>query len=260
MKQSIFALAVMLCLTITSCSSDDSNDNISGEGHVTLEFDNAYNDNDLILSTTAYNACGTEDISINKLKYIVSNIRLENENGEVFTYPKNDSYFIVNEADQASQFIDLSQVPAGNYTKITFGIGVDQEKYLEGADGQGDFLELATEEDMLWAWTAGYKFMVYEGIYTSDNITEETAFTVHLGSHGTALDNYREVTLDFPIAAVVRPDVTPEIHLVANISDILNGTNQILLEDGDQIHMDPVKAPMLADNLSGMFTVDHIHN
>ncbi|WP_274474317.1 MbnP family protein [Mangrovimonas aestuarii] len=258
MKQSIFVLAALLCLTISSCSSDDNT--ISGEGHITLEFDNAYNDNDLILSTTSYNACGAEQITINKLKYIISNIRLENENGEEFTYPKNDSYFIVSEENQSSQFIDLSQVPAGNYTKITFGIGVDQEKYLEGAEGQGDFLELATNEGMIWSWTAGYKFLVYEGMYTSESVTAETAFSVHMGSHGTALDNYSELTLDLPMDAVVRTNVAPAIHIVANISDILNGTNQIFLEQGDQIHVDGEKAPLIVANVDEMFTVDHIHN
>tara|TARA_R110002049_G_scaffold309272_1_gene519828 strand:- start:28253 stop:29035 length:783 start_codon:yes stop_codon:yes gene_type:complete len=260
MKISKFACAIMLAISIVSCSSDNDDDTISGEGTITIEFDNAYSDSDLLLNTTSYNAVDTEKIKIASVKYIVSNIRLEDENGMVYTQPKNDSYFIVDEETSASQFINLSNVPAANYTKITFGIGVDQAKYLEGATGQGNFLTMAQDAGMMWSWTAGYKFFVFEGLYTSSTTTTETAFAYHMGSHGTALDNYKEVTLTLTNSARVRTDMTPEVHIVANLSNILNGTNKFKLDDAAQIHVDAVKSPQIATNVNGMFKVDHVHN
>ncbi|KGL62583.1 MbnP family protein [Polaribacter sp. Hel1_85] len=258
MKITKYIAACFIALTITACSSEE--EEITGEGNVSLEFDNSYSTSDLLLTTTSYDANETEEVKISKVKYIVSNIRLEDEDGVVFTYPKEDSYFIVTEEDGASQFINLTNVPAGNYTKITFGIGVDKEKYLEGATGQGDFLTLAQDAGMMWSWQAGYKFFVFEGVYTSDETTTETAFAFHMGSHGTALDNYKEVTLDLTNSARVRVDTTPEIHVVADISKVLAGTTSFLLDDAAQIHVDAVKSPQISTNVNGMFTVDHVHN
>ncbi|MFL1011157.1 MbnP family protein [Flavisericum labens] len=249
----------MLALSILSCSSDDG-ETISGFGNLIVEFDNSYSDSDLLLNTTIYSAVETEKIKISAVKYIVSNIKLEDEEGNIYEVPKNDSYFIIDESSESSQLIDLSDVPAGNYTKITYGIGVDQEKYLQGAEGQGYFLTHAQEAGMMWAWQAGYKFFVYEGVYTSNNTTTETAFAYHMGSHGTSLDNYKEITLNLPSTARVRSDLSPILHVVADLSNILDGTTQFMLDDAAQIHVDAIKSPQIATNASGMFMVHHVHN
>ncbi|AUS04468.1 MbnP family protein [Pseudotamlana carrageenivorans] len=261
MKTTKFASVIMLAISVLSCTSDDvNNDAITGTGVLTVEFDNAYNNSDLLFETSVYNAVDTEKIKISDVKYIVSNIRLEDEDGEVYTVPKNESYFIVDESNENSLLIDLSDVPAGNYKKITFGIGVDQEKYLEGATGQGDFLSKAEEAGMMWSWQAGYKFFRYEGLYTSATTTTETAFTFHMGSHGTALDNYKEMTLDMPTTARVRTDISPVVHIVSDLSQVLNGKTQFKLDDAPQIHVDAVKSPKIAENVIGMFKVHHVHN
>ena len=62
------------------------------------------------------------------------------EDGTTFTYPKSESYFIVDEATAASRLLKLANIPAANYTKIKFGIGVDKAQWELGATGQGDFL------------------------------------------------------------------------------------------------------------------------
>ena len=251
--------AFLIVATLISCSSEED-ELFSGEGNLSIEFDNSYGDADLILTSTAYKANLSEEITISNVKYIVSNIRLENEDGTIFTYPKNDSYFIVDEEVSASQFINLSNIPAGNYTKITFGVGVDQEKYLQGATGQGDFLTLAQEAGMMWSWQAGYKFIVFEGEYNSTNTTIPAAFAFHMGSQGTVVDNYKEVTLDLTNSARVRTNLTPEIHVVADVSNVLSGTTKFILDDAAQIHVDAVKSPQIATNVNGMFRIDHVHN
>ncbi len=250
----------MLAISILSCSSDDNEEVITGSGSITVEFDNAYLDSDLLLNTSSYNASGTEKIKISKVKYIVSNIKLEDEDGHVYVVPKNESYFIVDESNEDSQMIELSDVPAANYTKITYGLGVDQAKYLEGADGQGDFLTKAQEAGMMWSWQAGYKFFVFEGLYTSDDTTTETAFAYHMGSHGTALDNYKEISMTLANTARVRTDMTPIVHIVADLSNTLMGDTEFKLDDAPQIHVDAVKSPQIATNVSGMFMVHHVHN
>lgn len=258
MKLVSYPTAIALCLAIMACSNGEEDTTLSSTNDLRIEFDNGYDTRDLLLGTT-YDANGSEQITINTLKYLISNLRLEDEDGEVFTYPKNKSLFIIDEAKDASRFLSLADVPQGNYTKITFGIGVDQDQYSQGAEGQGDFLVQAQEEGMFWSWAAGYIFMKYEGTFTSDNASGE-AYAIHMGSHGTAQDNYREVSLELPVSAKVRPGVIPEIHVKADVSKILGGPNALLLEDKSEIHVDPELDPQIAENLRTLFTVHHVHN
>ncbi|MGJ8738151.1 MbnP family protein [Zobellia laminariae] len=263
MKNSLLALSAVFALFMTSCSSDDNasdDDALMGSGEISIKYDNGFNGNDLVLGTAnAANANG-EAITINRFNYIVSNFRLVNAAGEEFTYAKDDSYFIINQETEDDQ-IALADIPTGEYTTLKFGVGIDQEKYLQGAEGQGDFLTLAEDNNMMWSWQAGYKFLNFEGTFTSETITEATEFKIHMGSHGSSLDNYKEVTLELPNNVVVGDGVDSNIHLKIDASKILVGdTNSIELTEKQVIMVDAEKSPQIAVNTSEMFVVDHVHN
>ncbi len=254
----IKALALMSIGTIMISCTIDQEEMISGIGSLELEFDNAFKTNDLILSTQANTSSNGEVLKITKLKYIISNIVLTKEDGSTFTYPKSESYFIIDEATSTSLIPELVNIPAGNYTKVKFGIGVDKAQWELGATGQGDFLKNAQDAGMMWSWTAGYKFVNFEGTFTSSTVTTESPFKIHNGQSGADY-NYTEVTLDLPSKAMVRTNLTPEIHIVADASKIIDGTNKIKLSEGATI-MGGTKLPLVTANLNEMFRVDHIHN
>lgn len=259
--KSFYTISVFLFLTIfvTSCSSDnDGMMDLTGTGTVKIEFDNSMAGDDLILGSP-YTNSQNETLTINRLNYIVSNFRLTDGEGNVFTYPKDSGYFITSEETGNTEVI-LSDVPAGRYTSLTFGIGVDQEKYLQGAEGQGDFLTEAEETNMMWSWQAGYKFLNFEGTFTSPTVADATDFKVHMGSHGSSLDNYKETSLPLGTEALVSDGLSPIIHLVVDANAILDGTNKIVLTEQAVIMVSEEKSPKIAVNASTMFTVDHVHN
>ncbi len=258
-------LAVLaISVVLTSCSKDDSTDSISGTGGIGIEFDNVFGNANLILNTQINTTSQGENLKVSDVKYIVSNIVLTKEDGSTYTVPKSESYFIVDESDEASQTIELSNVPAGNYTKVKFGIGVDQEQFNLGADGQGDFLTLADSKGMMWSWSAGYKFIKFEGLFTSPSVATDTEFMVHTGQTGTD-DNYTEITLNLPEQATVRTTITPDVHIFADVAKIIDGANKINLSDNNMggmgaMIMGGTNLPLITANLSGMFTVNHVHN
>ena len=264
MKNLVYkALAVLaLSATFTACSNDD--EVIAGTGNLGLEFDNSFAGNDLILDTQANTTASSEVLKISSIKYIVSNIVLTAEDGSVFTYPKSNSYFIVDESDAATHVLNLKDIPAANYTKVTFGIGVDKAQYEAGATGQGDFLATADAAGMMWGWSAGYKFLAFEGTFTSAQYTTAVPFKVHTGQTGTDY-NYTTVSLDLNSKALVRETITPQVHIKADLSKILNSTNVIKLSDnnpngtGANI-MGGANLPLITANIATMFTVDHVHN
>jgi len=251
---------LLLVALAASCSSDDdASSDLTGTGTVIIEFDNSMAGDDLLLSASSYTNSQNETLTVTRLNYIVSNFRLTDEDGNIFTYPKDDSYFITSEETGSTEVV-LTDIPAGKYTSLTFGIGVDQEKYLQGAEGQGDFLSKAEENNMMWSWQAGYKFLNFEGTFTSPTVTEATNFQIHMGSHGSSLDNYKETTLALETEALVSDDLSPIIHLVVDASDILDGTNKISLSEQAVIMVSEEKSPKIAANVSTMFSVDHVHN
>lgn len=263
MKLIKFTFALLVCAAITSCSSDDSTEDLTGQtGDIVLKFDNGVGDQDFIFGTS-YDKSNDESFKLETLKYIVSNIRLTDNEGNTFMYPSDSNVFIVNEADGNTAgeiWVTLNDIDAANYTAITFGIGIDQERFALGADGQGDFLTEAQDEGMLWSWASGYKFIRFDGTYSTSTVTDE-GLNLHMGSVGTSLDNYKETTLSLPNEVLVREDKTPEIHIKADIMMAFDGVTSVNFTDGyDQVHVDAVETPVIATNVASMFSVHHVHN
>jgi len=257
------AIAMVAALAFTSCSKDDSSETITGEGSLKLEFDNTYGAADFAFNTPYTNSNG-EVIKATQIKYIVSNIVLTKEDGTTFTYPKSSSYFIVDEATAASQILTLANVPAANYKSVKFGIGVDRAQWELGATGQGDFLATAQAASMMWSWTGGYKFLNFEGNFTSPTVTTASNYRVHTGKvvvNSVESYNYAEITINFPDNALVRTTITPQVHILADVKKVLDGTNKIALSEaaGGDI-MGGSKLALITANLNNMFTIDHVHN
>lgn len=253
-----------MTLVFTACSNDDDSTAIAGNGKLEVEFDNIFGGADLILDSQSNTTSQGEILKISDIKYIVSNIVLTNEDGTTFTYPKSESYFIVSERNQLSHVLELENVPAGNYTKITFGIGVDETQYNLGQTVQGDFFAAAQDEDMAWTWSAGYKHILFEGQFTSPTVTTPAVFMVHTGKSGADY-NYNQVTLNFPDKALVRPTITPDVHIFADVKQVIDGTNKINLSANNTngmgaMIMSGANLPLITANLSNMFSVDHVHN
>ncbi|NHN25379.1 hypothetical protein FIA58_006800 [Flavobacterium jejuense] len=252
------AAVVAISLSFASCSNDDDvNSNTLGEGNLKLEFDQIYNGADFAFNTAYTNSNG-EVVKVDVAKYIVSNIVLTKMDGSVYTVPKSESYFIIDEETEATHLINLPNIPAADYTKVSFGIGVDKEQFDLGATGQTSFLQTAQDAGMMWSWSAGYKFVALEGKFTSSTVTTEAQFKVHTGQTGNDY-NYNTITLDLPDNALVRTTITPQIHIMADLSKIIDGTNVINLSDGATI-MGGEKLPLITANLSNMFEVHHVHN
>ncbi len=250
MKKTVYIFLISLLIIASSCKDDENPMETSA---ATITFDNRVSvSEDLTLGNTTFVNQNNETILTNELKYIISNITLIEANGTVFEYPKEDSYFVINEADPSSLRLNLTGIPVGNYTQIAFGIGVDQSKYpLDG--GILNFVPQAEEAGMLWNWAAGYKFIKFEGTFTPQNGTE-SPFAIHVGSHGVNLDNYKFVTLPLASSINIATGNTASIHIQAHVANIIDATYQMKLEDASDIQVDPVNAPKIAKNLESVFS------
>jgi hypothetical protein len=259
-------IAVMAITTVfASCSNDDTDSDLTNQyGNLEVEFDNVFGNANLILDSQSNVTSQGETMNISNVKYVISNIVLIKEDGSTFVYPKAESYFIVSEADEVSRILELGNIPAGNYTAIRFGIGVDEAQYDLGEAGQGGLFVLAQNEGMASVWGEGYKHLLLEGTFTSSTVASPTAFIVNTGKSATAY-NYTQVTLDFPDKALVRSTITPDVHIFADAAKVIDGNNKINLSanitggSGSMITSGE-NMSLVTANLSQMFTVDHVHN
>lgn len=252
MKKFIYTLSILTLILVSSCNNDS---NAIETSAIEIIFDNRISSSqDLDLGTTVYVNQNNESVVTNELKYIISNIALTQDNGTVFEYPKEDSYFVINEENSSSLTLNLTGIPIGNYTQISFGIGVDQSKYpLDG--GVMNFIPTAEDAGMLWNWAAGYKFIKFEGTFTPQGGTE-SPFVIHVGSHGQNLDNYKFVMLPLANTINVATGNTAVVNIEAYVQNIIDATNQIKLEDTSDIQVDPVNAPRIAKNLESTFSAE----
>lgn len=246
-----FTLLSGIAILLIGCDNDESTTTLDS-GNLTLSFENTVNGTPLSMTTASYTNASNETYIVNELKYIISNIRLTTSDNTTFIYPVEDSYFLINE--DGSKTISLSNIPANTYTGITFGFGVDPTKYpIES--GTLNFIPLAEEAGMLWTWSAGYKFLKFEGTYATATVPSDASpFLYHVGSHGATLDNYKEVTLTVADFQISSENVVSKT-LQFDVAKIFDSVYSLSLEDKDDIQVDPINAPKIAENTRTAFSI-----
>jgi hypothetical protein len=255
---SVLAIAFIL---LTSCSGDEN----PQSGSIEIEFDNVVGEDDLTLNTTdeVYTNAAGETFKVTMLRYYISNIILTREDGSTYhdevTADGSKGYYLVDEANTASQLITLNNVPAGSYTSMTFTIGVDANRVTEGA--QTGALDVAN--DMFWSWNSGYIFLKFEGI-SAASTEENKAVMYHVGGYKTidtnpsSANNVKTKTVTFT-AAKVASDKTPEVHMIVDVLKIFASPNQISFA-AVPVQMSPKENIPVVENYLNTFIADHVHN
>lgn len=256
--------ALLLAVGIISCQKDEINPN--DKNSVYIEFDNRIGDQKLVLgTTTAKNALG-EDFTVTKLNYFVSNIALKKDDGSILKF--SDKYFLVKQSDPNSLIIKLDNVPAGNYTELSYMIGVDSLKSISDVSQRTGVLDPASygDDNMYWSWNSGYIFFKMEGKSTAipkDNMMKMDHYEFHIGGFGgkTAAtpNNLKTISLPLMEAAKVRGDIAPQIHIITDVSKVFNAVNQISIAKSFMIHAPAAGVPV-AQNYAKSFIIDHVHN
>lgn len=256
-------------LLFVSCSKET--DNVidpNTTNSVAIEFENRVGDQKLVLGTPAYKNSAGEPFALTKLNYFISNIALRKEDGTVQQFP--NQYFLIRQTDSQSQLITLKDVPSGNYSDITFTIGVDSVKSLSPVAERVGVLDITSygDDGMYWNWNSGYIFFKIEGTSTAIPTTANAnqQFGIHVGGYGggwngspKTVNNLRTVTLSMPTKATVRSNIAPTVHLLVDALKVFDGPNKISLAKTNSVHM-PAAATPVADNYKTMFQVDHVHN
>jgi hypothetical protein len=114
------------------------------------------------LSPASYVTKAQDTIFVSELSYYISNIVLTTVNG---TKVPLEGYFLEGFLPGQPNVVTLENVPAGNYTDISYLIGVDSAANSTGTH-TGD---LDPSYGMYWTWNTGYVFVRLKGRHSAAN-------------------------------------------------------------------------------------------
>lgn len=266
----ILALTTIATLLLTACSKDEVNP--SGDSDIkstlSVQFDNIAGDKNLQLNTGVYTNAAGEQFKVSLLRYFISNIKVKNAAGAEYVVPQDSSYFLVAEDDAASQFVKV-QVPEGDYSSISFVLGVDSLRSTMDISKRTGVLDPSGSMDdgMYWGWNSGYIFFKMEGI--SDVAPQDPSgqhkFRYHIGGFGgynaPTINNIKTITIDLTAGGVpkVRQGRESNIHLMVDILKMFNGSTNVSIAANPTVMFSEFSLNV-ADNYTSMFRHDHTEN
>lgn len=265
MKHLIFGAFALMAISLSITSCKDKNEEATGYGSVEIEFANQAGGESLQFNKNYTNAAG-ETLQFTTFDYYISNVVLVKEDGTRYVVPKNDSYFLCKHEDAASRLIKLDNVPAGDYNKLEFVVGIDSAKSVSPIGERTGVLDPAAGANgHYWSWNSGYIFVKMEGTSPVAPAPSGNIFQYHVGLFGgydsPTLNNVRTISLTVPnVAAIVREGgETPHFHLFVDALEIFGTPNTISIANLPFSHGD-ANSSKLSANYADMFVIDHVHN
>ncbi len=181
-----------------------------------------------------------DSIQFDNVRFYLSNIELEKENGTIFK--DGQKAHLIDFLEPTTLNISLQNIDYKDIKKMRFNIGIDSTTSVAGALG-GD---LDPQKGMYWAWQSGYINMKIEG-RSPQCPNRKNVFQFHMGGYMQPFYAMRRVEL--PIKGIFTEGVILNLDLSRFFEKInINTQNSIMI---------PSKEAMkLADLSVQMFSID----
>jgi len=260
MKKNIIRLFFsVLAFAFVSCQKESSQIDSAVKGELTLKFDHLVGGKKLQLNTEYKNAAN-ETFTISTVKYYISNVVVTNSEGATFVVPQNESYFLI-EGKEGIVGQAKVNVPEGDYTKVSFVLGVDSLRNEAEIDKLIGDLDPAN--GMHWGWNSGFIFFKMEG--SSDVSTaKDKKYRYHIGGFGkyetVSINNTKTIAIDLTAGGIskVRKDKGSQIHLMVDLLKVFNGNTQLSIAANSTVMLNEF-SKTIADNYKDMFSHHHTH-
>ncbi len=249
------SIIVWLCIsTLIFSACEDEKDEVpvvetksgitfSSAGSLSMQFNHYFKSEAFSFSPVKYVTLANDTIRITDLIYFVSNVTLTKSDGSTW----NTNNFHLLDASN-SQPVELNNIPAGNYTSISFLLGVDSlnnhtlnhsEPALDPATG------------MSWGWNTGYIFYRMKGYYSSLN----KGFSYDLGGD----QNLIKISFNLNDYKLSKNQV--KITVKTDVNEFFENPNTYNLKTQlTEIHTpDKLEISLLMSNISqGMFNLSNV--
>jgi len=247
MKLTQLIILSLLAGIFTGCSKDTSSS--TGDNVLKLSFRVVANGS-LVNHTDDYLNGAGETYTVSVFKFYTGNFSLGTG---IPGQQANGVYHLLNMDDPSSLSIEVPVSP-GNYSQLTFTVGVDSLYNVSGAQ-TGD---LDPVNGMFWTWNTGYIFARLEGS-SSFSPSVNNAMVYHIGGFRTGENAIRQVTLDFPGEhLVIGNGEKKEIIIDVNLDQWFDSIHRISIA-GTPVWMTPGGESLrIADNYATMFSIHEL--
>lgn len=253
MKLQLLTNVFLITLLLSSCKKEDDVPALSstGSGSITINIQHIWNDSNFVeLNNTYIHPITNDTVQFTNLKYYFTNLRLKKQDGSWWAHP--ESYFLVNLQDSNSLQLKISEVPTGNYTAISYLLGVDSLHNVSGAQAGA----LSTVNGMFWSWNSGYIQMKAEGMSPNSS---SGSFAYHIGGfYGeySPLNLHEETLINTPIVV----SSTSKNKLTIRCLPHQIWPDGLQLQHVSIVHSPNKHSKSIASSFFGSFKVTHVSN
>jgi hypothetical protein len=262
MKKLLFiAMLAVTVVTLHSCNKDKDDDTtttgttsttsttgnpivndgitLTSEGSLTIKVNHTFGNTPLQMSPANYVTEAQDTVKVTQLTYYISNVTLTTAAGSQVDL---GNYNLMEFTPNASSDFTLTNVPAGNYTSVSFTIGVDSLANSTGSH-TGD---LDPSNGMYWTWNTGYVFIRLKGRY-SDN----KSYSFDIGGDGHQMNVSHNLTSYKVSGTSVTTSLTFDLKKVFH-----SATTYDLKTDDVEIHTSSAEGiAKLRPNISAAFSI-----
>jgi len=214
---------------------------------VTVHMDHKWGANDFDLNTAYTHPTTGDELTFTTLKYYVSNIKLKKDDGTWWVEP--ESYYLV-DLSQGEMFT-IADVPEGNYTDISYTLGVDSTRNVSGAQSGA----LSTTHGMFWSWNSGYIMTKAEGTSPQSGTG---SFTFHLGGFSGPNNTVEVKEASFGGTLALTGTGNPKIHMTVDPSALFTTTGSV--SSLSNVHMPGANAAIMSADFHTGVNFLMIHN
>jgi hypothetical protein len=244
-----------MATTMWSCTKENPTptptDPVMETGTVLLKFDHVWGPTmgAFSIGQSLVHPMSNEELTFSLLNYYITNVKLTKADGSTYVQP--ESYHLVRLSSGSFAELVLENIPVGEYTGITYTIGVDSARNVSGIQEGA----LSPSNGMFWSWNTGYIFVKAEGTSPQSPNGE---FKYHLGGFSGEHNAIRTNSHTFVGQLRVLKNAEPSIHFYVNAARFWHGGLRVA--DLNTVHMPGSNAATLAGNFRDAFVLDHIHN
>ena len=250
MKKFLFGLTFLSLATLFTTSCDPVKS--AEPGSLTLEFEHVFGSSNEAFNLQSWyvHPMTGDSLNFSMLKYYISNVTLTAEDGTTWEAP--ESYYLIDASNPTSALVTLEDVPANQYTGLSFVLGVDSLHNISGA--QTGALDPAN--GMFWSWNTGYIFVKVEGSSPQAAMGE---FQYHLGGFSGENNAIQSLAYSFGSnSAIVEKGANPMVHMMFNVGKLWHGMPSVATTP--MVHMPGANAVVRMEALATGISFEHLHN
>lgn len=235
---------ILFALSFYACNKPESNLPNAPTGNITLYINHKIDGKTLQFDTMMYQNLASNNYSITRLNYYLSNFELYQNGARVYT--SNQIVYIG--ARQQPVSINLENVPIGTYNQVSFLIGIDATNNQHGMIPNTD-----ENIGMIWpqAMGGGYHFLKIEGQFLTP-ANDRKGYAIHTGLNNCLIQHQ-------PIAIhlTVNEATTSNQNLTMNLNEWYKNpyTYNIYL-DGNYTMGDITTMMLITNNGKDVFYVE----